>query len=202
MFKHDNEGFSLIELLVVVALIAILAAVAGPQLLAYNLQGANAIAAADLRNAAAAEKAFFAEWGVYASSQPGGSPGNGSILLFGGSTGRIWAHDISSTAPSVTIPEPGFSPGVSQNVALKINTSAAGGSYTMVSKNTLGDRCFGMDSDSQEIYWVNGLAGSVLMPADNFTVVAGANDFVIDGIGSFPAGACIGLPGQTSWTAL
>jgi type IV pilus assembly protein PilA len=49
-----------LELLVVVAIIGILAAIAIPQFMAYRQKGYDAQAVSDLRNAARAEEAYFA----------------------------------------------------------------------------------------------------------------------------------------------
>ena len=200
MFKHNIKGFSLVELLVVVAFIAVLVVVTGSQLQAYNLQGVNATASADLRNAAAAEKMFFANWGVYASSNLAtGSPGVGYVIMSNTPTPHvtIWQGGINGTAPSANTT---FTINVSNNVGIVINTSAMGVSYTMGSKNAAGDRCFAMDSDSREVYWINGPVGAVMantaVPA---ALASSYNDFEGRG-GVLP---CLGTaPASVIWTAL
>ena len=197
----NNKGISLIELLIVVAMIAILAAVAGPRLTEYTVQGANAMAAADCRNAVAAEKMFFSDWGVYASSGPGGVPGRGMTFMSpSGSTGPIMEKSISPTAPRVYLMN-GFEMPVSSGVGLIINTSVNGGSYTLVSKHAGGDRCFGADADSKNAYWINGGMGQFLFGESAPAASAGADDFS----GIYGSGSCIGNPpgmGQFTWAAL
>jgi prepilin-type N-terminal cleavage/methylation domain-containing protein len=58
---RKNEGFTLIELMIVIAIIGILAAIAIPQFSAYRQRSYNAAAESDLRNAATAQEAYYVD---------------------------------------------------------------------------------------------------------------------------------------------
>jgi type IV pilus assembly protein PilA len=61
----QEKGFSVIEFLVVGAIVGILGLIAIPQYSMYRQKGYNTAAANDLRNVAAAQEAFFAQNGKY-----------------------------------------------------------------------------------------------------------------------------------------
>jgi type IV pilus assembly protein PilA len=66
MRKNEN-GFTLVELRVVVAIVGILAAIAIPAFSAYRSNGFDGRASSDLRNLATAEEAYFASNAAYAT---------------------------------------------------------------------------------------------------------------------------------------
>ena len=65
--KRD-EGFTLIEVMIVVAIIAILAAIAIPQLSVYRTKSYNTSAISDLKNAAIAQEAYYVDNRQYTNS--------------------------------------------------------------------------------------------------------------------------------------
>ena len=69
LIKKNEEGFTLIELMIVIAIIGILAAIAIPQFSAYRTRSFNSAAAADIRNAATAQEAYFVDNQSYTAAQ-------------------------------------------------------------------------------------------------------------------------------------
>jgi len=65
---RNEKGFTLIELMIVIAIIGILAAIAIPQFSSYRTKAYNAAAESDIRNAALAEESYYTEYQNYADT--------------------------------------------------------------------------------------------------------------------------------------
>ena len=64
----NNKGFTLIELMIVVAIIGVLAAIAIPNFLNYQCKAKQSEAKANLGNIRTSQEAYFAEFDTYATS--------------------------------------------------------------------------------------------------------------------------------------
>jgi len=93
--RVDERGFTLIELMIVIAIIGILAAIAIPQFNFYRARSFNSAAEADLRNAATAQEAYFVDNQAYC----------GAVGTLTGSTYGLYLSDnvtLAVTAASTS----------------------------------------------------------------------------------------------------
>jgi type IV pilus assembly protein PilA len=69
-FNKRKGGFTLIELMIVVAIIGILAAIAIPNFLRFQLKAKSSEGKTNLAAIRTAEESYYSEFGVYVSSNP------------------------------------------------------------------------------------------------------------------------------------
>jgi type IV pilus assembly protein PilA len=91
--NKDESGFTLIELMIVIAIIGILAAIAIPQFSSYRLRSFNSASNEDLRNAQTAQETYFVDARSYA---------NNLSLLTGSRYGLFVSDRVTVTITSAT----------------------------------------------------------------------------------------------------
>jgi type IV pilus assembly protein PilA len=86
LLRKSKKGFTLIELMIVVAIIGILAAIAIPNFLRFQLKSKTSESKVNLAAIRTAEEAYMAEYGVYvaAANTPATLPGSSKATFTGG----------------------------------------------------------------------------------------------------------------------
>jgi len=125
LIRKSNKGFTLIELMIVVAIIGILAAIAIPNFLRFQLKSKSSEGKVNLAAIRTAEESYLAEFGVYV----------GAVL----SPATVGSNGGSSKTPFVNVAganagfdQLGWSPEgqVFFQYGVNINAAAAGASFT------------------------------------------------------------------------
>ena len=75
---RNRKGFTLVELMIVVAIIGILAAIAIPNFLQFRLKAKTSEAKSNLGAIRSTEVAYFAEWNFYIGNETA-NPGTGTL---------------------------------------------------------------------------------------------------------------------------
>lgn len=214
--RMPSRGFTLLEILIVVAVIGILAAIAIPQLNKYRLNGYNATAVADLRNALTGESVLVNDYNTFGRTENGNLPGTGLIgdgtELFGPLNGATAVNPgaLLSGVHSDDARPVGFALAVSNQVTLVGHSSPAvnplnvvAASFILLAKHLQGDTIYVQEAEVSAVYFArNQLWRNVRLAADGSPAIAIVNKTATVEITEVPPVAAGGEPPNDKWTRL
>jgi type IV pilus assembly protein PilA len=127
--EDDEEGFTLIELMVVVLIIAILIAIAIPTFLGARQRAQDRAAQSDLRNGLTAEKTYYTDGQVYGTAAQMAASNIETSLNWGGTITTKPALNVTVSADTLSVCLSEASKSGTTFALLDISSGATAGTY-------------------------------------------------------------------------
>ena len=179
---NNEKGFTLIELMIVIAIIGILAAIAIPQFSNYRIRAYNTSAISDIKNLQVSEATFMGDWQTFGISEAAALPGAGGVGSGGLLTGPANLTNAIITGFDSAGIARGMNIGLGNQVRLVATTDDSGSTFTAIAKHEKGNAIYGVDSDT------TGLYQDLVRLAVGFNIAAGeepastnGDDFALQG---------------------
>lgn len=208
---RNAKGFTLIELMIVVAIIGILAAIAIPQFAAYRMRAFNASAESDVRNVKTAEEVLMGDHQHYGSSQNDTQLDSSMTVAaagviaqgpLNGATTDVKGAAITGTDNGATPVNHGVGIGVGNRVYIQAVADAQFASYLAYSHHFQGHRVFGTEGDSTAIMFCqNDTATNTFVGKVDFGGATLATTPTAATVELTPTTACGGSP-NANWAAM
>ncbi len=159
MFRKmkGQKGFTLVELLIVIAIIGILAAIAIPQYAKYRRRAYNAAAASDLKSFQTVLEGYFTDNGKYPKVSGKTVAGGDGYSVEIDSSGNLSFNENPSDNSTLV---------VSKNTRLGYVSGTNEATYAAASKGTPGDKVYQITSQKPSMEEVSGVAGQELQAGD------------------------------------
>jgi len=146
MIKTAQKGFTLIELMIVIAIIGILASIAIPQFASFRIKAFNSAAQADVKNVGTATEAFYSD--VYAYPD--------AVNVADTAARTITLTDTAAATPTV----------MTANLSEKVEFDIAVGTVTatkrcLAAKHTAGDVVMTANTDAYGVQSTAPVAASI-----------------------------------------